>query len=610
MYRQHFFLRSLLTALLLASVTSINAQDNVGIGTITPHPSAMVDINSQDKGLLIPRTDTLSIANPATGLLIYTAVDSSFWFYDGIFWQRGVGPQGPEGAQGIEGPEGPLTPATHGQTLRYDQEIAEAWVANSFIWNNEFHVGVNTDQPDLSAVLHLASTDKGFLAPQMTEVERDAINNPAVGLVVANSTSGTVDYYNGTCWLPTFAEDCDACFLDVTPSSTSGEIDRVVLPSVNLNLDIIQTVGTPQQLVVSILTTLPDGVTASVNPNPAPSTGVVNIAFTATPFAPDGSFPIVFQVLCGSSTYNIIYTLTILPCYVVDVINSTDNYNLGVEFYITHPNAPAAQPVCLVNNIAAGVLVGSTDAAEPAYTTGNTIPAGSLVAIVNDGSIIGRGGDGGDATVTNQGLTGDGQDGGDAINLTLNAEIYNNAFIFGGGGGGPSMAFAVSETIDLPSPVPDITIGFFIGSGGGGGAGLGQGGTLPNGIVGLTFYDEGTDGTGGQPGIPGEGGVLNVPISYTVSGVDISIVPNTIGGNGGPYGFPGTTGSFQVGLQACVGVPFVGEVCVPDPPLNIPIPVTAPLPGNGGFAIRKNGFTTNIPNNLYNTALLKGEVGN
>ncbi|MBL4586440.1 MAG: hypothetical protein JKX84_05210, partial [Flavobacteriales bacterium] len=492
MHRQYFFLRSFLTVVLLAAVTSINAQDNVGIGTVTPHPSAMVDINAQDKGLLIPRTDTLSITDPATGLLIYTAVDSSFWYYDGILWRRGVGPQGPVG---------PLLPATEGQTMRYDELVAEDWVANSFIWNNEFHVGVNTDLPDSSAVLHLVSEDKGFLAPQMTSAQRDAIENPAVGLVVANITTGTVDYYNGECWLPTFAEDCNACFLDVVPSSTDGEIDRVVSPSVDLDLDITQTIGAPQQLVVSILTALPDGVTAIINPNPAPSTGVVNVEFSATPFAPDGTFPIVIQVLCGSSTYNIIYTLTILPCYVVDVTNSTDNYNLGVEFYITHPNAPTAEPVCLVNNIAPGVLVGSTDATLPAYTTGTGIPTGSLVALVNDGAIIGRGGDGGDATIPNQGLTGDGQDGGDAIDLTLDVDIYNNAYIFGGGGGGPSMAFAVSTS--LPPPV-NIPIGFFIGSGGGGGAGLGEGGTLPNGIIGLTFYEEGTDGTGGQPGLPGQ----------------------------------------------------------------------------------------------------------
>ena len=115
------------------SPANLFAQDNVGIGTITPDPSALLEIQALDKGLLIPRTDTLAITNPATGLLIYTPTDSSFWYYDGILWRRGIGP---------EGAPGPLIPGLQGQTMRYDtvfQQSPGDWVANSFIWNNEYH---------------------------------------------------------------------------------------------------------------------------------------------------------------------------------------------------------------------------------------------------------------------------------------------------------------------------------------------------------------------------------------------------------------------------------------------------------------------------------------
>ncbi|TAD83748.1 MAG: hypothetical protein EAY75_14485 [Bacteroidetes bacterium] len=47
---------------------------NVGIGTTTPHASAMLDINSTTKGILLPRMDSIqrnAIASPAQGLLIY-----------------------------------------------------------------------------------------------------------------------------------------------------------------------------------------------------------------------------------------------------------------------------------------------------------------------------------------------------------------------------------------------------------------------------------------------------------------------------------------------------------------------------------------------------------
>ena len=49
----------------------------VGIGIAAPDPSAVLDVSSSSKGLLIPRialtgtTDAATITAPATGLLIY-----------------------------------------------------------------------------------------------------------------------------------------------------------------------------------------------------------------------------------------------------------------------------------------------------------------------------------------------------------------------------------------------------------------------------------------------------------------------------------------------------------------------------------------------------------
>lgn len=578
-----------------------HAQDNVGIGTVTPDPSALLEVQSLDKGLLIPRTDTLAISNPATGLLIYTPPDSSFWYYDGVLWRRGIGPAGPSGL---------LMPGQQGQTLRYDtvfQQPPGDWVPNSFIWNNEYHVGINTDQPDSSAVMHLVAENKGFLAPQMDRNSRDNIVNPAVGLVIVNTTDSTVDYFNGNCWLPTFAEDCNSCFLDITPSATSGTIDRVVSQTESVSLDVVQTGGNPQQVVVSILTTLPNGVTANITPNPAPSTGTIDVEFTATPFAPDGTYPIVIQVLCNNSTYNVIYTLEILPCYVVDAVSSTDNYNLAAEFFTANPTIPTSTSVCVVNNIYSGVLLSSQDASQPAYTTGNFNPS-SLIALVNNGAIIGKGGDGGVAYDPANGFTGEGKDGGDAIELTLNTDIVNNGYIYGGGGGGGSMAFSIAYTTPSIPIIGSITFGFFVGSGGGGGAGLGEGGDYnTNLFIGVTAYDEGTDGTGGVGGVQGQGGMLNAPFSFTVSIATITINPNTNGGDGGPYGFAGTQGSFQLSLTVTVSVPIIGNI--PIGPINIPIPVPPPLAGEGGAAIKHNGNTTTIPDNLYNTSFIKGNVG-
>ncbi len=62
-------------------------------------------------------------------------------------------------------------------------------------------VGINIDTPDASAALDITSTTGGVLVPRMTETQRDAINNPANGLMIYQ-TDGTVGfyYYNGSSW--------------------------------------------------------------------------------------------------------------------------------------------------------------------------------------------------------------------------------------------------------------------------------------------------------------------------------------------------------------------------------------------------------------------------
>lgn len=55
----------------------------------TPDASAMLDVKSTDKGILVPRMTTvqkIAIATPATGLLVFDNTTTSFWFYDGAAW--------------------------------------------------------------------------------------------------------------------------------------------------------------------------------------------------------------------------------------------------------------------------------------------------------------------------------------------------------------------------------------------------------------------------------------------------------------------------------------------------------------------------------------------
>jgi hypothetical protein len=93
-----------------------NAQNNMGIGTISPDPSSILDLSANDKGVLVPRLTTqqrINIANPANGLLVFDTDDGCFFFYQSITtsWINlcntgGIGPTGATGPSG--GPPGPI----------------------------------------------------------------------------------------------------------------------------------------------------------------------------------------------------------------------------------------------------------------------------------------------------------------------------------------------------------------------------------------------------------------------------------------------------------------------------------------------------------------------
>ncbi len=80
--------------LLLVAITSIaqNAgSENVGIGTTKPDVSAILDLTSNSKGLLIPRMTLAqrgNIKSPANGLMVYqTDFFAGFYFFDGATWK-------------------------------------------------------------------------------------------------------------------------------------------------------------------------------------------------------------------------------------------------------------------------------------------------------------------------------------------------------------------------------------------------------------------------------------------------------------------------------------------------------------------------------------------
>ena len=75
------------TLFLLVSSSSLHAQ--VGIGTNTPDNSAMLEVQSNERGILFPRMTSAQrngIASPANGLHVFDTNTNSLWYFNGTVW--------------------------------------------------------------------------------------------------------------------------------------------------------------------------------------------------------------------------------------------------------------------------------------------------------------------------------------------------------------------------------------------------------------------------------------------------------------------------------------------------------------------------------------------
>jgi Protein of unknown function (DUF1566) len=83
-----WLMKKLLLSLLIIFVVNTLTGQNVGIGTNSPSPYAILDVKDNAKGILIPRMDSVSRKNiPATkGMLVYDTTTSGFWYNDGTTW--------------------------------------------------------------------------------------------------------------------------------------------------------------------------------------------------------------------------------------------------------------------------------------------------------------------------------------------------------------------------------------------------------------------------------------------------------------------------------------------------------------------------------------------
>ena len=84
---------SLIIFSLVLMAVCLQAQIAINTDNSPPDASAILDVKSTDKGILIPRMTTaqrtnISAGNSANGLLVYDTTTKSFWYYNGLIWSE------------------------------------------------------------------------------------------------------------------------------------------------------------------------------------------------------------------------------------------------------------------------------------------------------------------------------------------------------------------------------------------------------------------------------------------------------------------------------------------------------------------------------------------
>lgn len=211
--------------------------------------------------------------------------------------------------------------------------------------------------------------------------------------------------------------------------------------------------------------------------------------------------------------------------FLATISSDTTNYNLKTAA-ITG-GWDQVKPLIATVTINSGVYVYSTSTGTYAFDTGSTFPIGSVLNLINNGTILGKGGAGGSGGSGNNGSPGG--SGGPALRVQYALTITNNNRIAGGGGGGGGGRGGSNPDKSGPN--------IYDGGGGGGGIGNGAGGPGGGGTAGSGTLTSAGAGGAGQPGSPG-----------------------TPGGSGGGYGSAGggaTGSSGGAAGGAIVGVSYV-----------------------------------------------------
>lgn len=349
-------MKKTLVFLTVLAVFFFKAQAQVTIGSgLPPDKGALLDLKdhedgSSSKGLLLPRVALITLSDPSPltehvdGMYVYNTsrnadVEPGNYVNDGQKW------------------------------IRIKDAISEPWLNSATnagamnVGEDIYHlgtVGMGTTQNHPSAQVQISSVTKGLLVPRLSKIERDAITDPANGLIIFNTTSNCINYYSAPIsrWL-----------------SMCGTYDPAVIGLISCD----PPVGPSDDLTAGKVLTLSDTYTLAVSVSEIGTYEIIVRTTNGYAYSKSGLFT-------STGNYNIVLDGQGAP-----VAAGSDNVTVTINGELVTPPCPL--PSVLVNPASVTFSINClTTAAQGTYTAAKGLNSSNYIeatlTVTNPGTAV------------------------------------------------------------------------------------------------------------------------------------------------------------------------------------------------------------------------------